>query len=343
MTPAVNERCMQAIKFLILRFSSIGDIVLTTPVVRGLKQQVEHAEIHYFTKPQYREILEDNPYIDRIHLLREDLNDQIQDLKEEQFDYVIDLHKNIRTRRIISGLKVISFTFNKLNLKKWMYVNFKINRMPDQHIVERYREAVDVFDVKDDGGGLDYFIPEKDAVDRTHLQEPFNQGYIGFVIGALHNTKKLTLDKMISIIDRIQYPVVVLGGEEDHATGEQILKSCKTPVYNACGQFTINQSASLVRQARMIITHDTGLMHIAAAFRQRIITIWGNTVPEFGMYAYRPHPDSTWFEVRDLGCRPCSKLGYKKCPKKHFRCIRDIDDQRVANKALELLNSDDSV
>jgi len=134
----------------------------------------------------------------------------------------------------------------------------------------------------------------------------------------------------------------LLGGEEDHATGEQILKSCKTPVYNACGKFTINQSASLVRQAWMIITHDTGLMHIAAAFRQRIITIWGNTVPEFGMYAYRPHPDSTWFEVRDLRCRPCSKLGYKKCPKKHFRCIRDIDDQRVANKALELLNSEDT-
>lgn len=333
---------MQPIKFLILRFSSIGDIVLTTPVVRGLKQQVEHAEIHYFTKPPYREILEANPYIDQIHVLREDLNEQIRELKKEQFDYVIDLHKNIRTRRIISGMKAIFFTFDKLNLKKWMYVNFKVNRLPDKHIVERYREAVDVFDVKDDGAGLDYFIPDNDSVDLTQWSKPFRDGYIGFVIGAMHDTKKLTPDKMISIIERIQHPVVLLGGKEDHATGEQIRQSCKTQVYNACGEYTINQSAFLVRQARLIITHDTGLMHIAAAFRKRIITIWGNTVPEFGMYAYRPHPDSTWFEIRDLGCRPCSKLGFKRCPKKHFRCIRDIDDQRVANKALKLLNTSDS-
>ncbi|MBS3807963.1 MAG: glycosyltransferase family 9 protein [Bacteroidales bacterium] len=333
---------MQPIKFLILRFSSIGDVVLTTPVIRGLKQQVAHAEIHYFTKPAFREILEVNPYIDRIHVLREDLNEQIRELKEEQFDYVIDLHKNIRTRRIISGLKVISFTFDKLNLKKWIYVNFKVNRLPDRHIVDRYREAVDVFDVQDDGTGLDYFIPDKDSVDAAQWASPFRDGYIGFAIGAMHDTKKLTPDKMISIIDRIKHPVVLLGGKEDHATGEQIRQSCKTKVYNACGEYTINQSASLVRQARLIITHDTGLMHIAAAFRKRIITIWGNTVPEFGMYPYRPHPDSAWFEIRDLRCRPCSKLGYKRCPKRHFRCIRDIDDQRVADKALKLLNRVDT-
>lgn len=328
---------MQPVKFLVLRFSSIGDIVLTTPVVRCLKKQVDQAEIHYFTKPQYREILEANPYIDRVHVLEDDLSTQICKLKEACFDYVIDLHKNIRTRRIISKLKVVSFSFDKLNMQKWVYVNFKINRMPDKHIVDRYMEAADIFDVKNDGQGLDYFIPESGEVDLSQWPAPFNAGYIGFVIGARHNTKKLTPDKIISIIDRIKYPVVLLGGREDHATGEQIRQSCKSDVYNACGEFTISQSASLVRQARLIITHDTGLMHIAAAFRQRIISIWGNTVPEFGMYPYKPHPESARFEIRDLGCRPCSKLGYDKCPRRHFRCIRDIQDGQVAEKALALL------
>lgn len=329
---------MQPVRFLILRFSSIGDIVLTTPVVRGLKQQVEHAEVHYFTKPEYREMLEANPYIDKVHLLRDNLNEQIRQLHEEQFDYIIDLHKNLRTRRIISALKSIYFTFDKLNFKKWVYVNFKINRLPERHIVDRYLEAVDVFDVKNDGGGLDYFIPERDEVDTGRWPEPFNRGYLGFVIGAKHHTKKLTTDKMVSIIDRIGHPVVLLGGKEDHDAGETIRKGTRTEVYNACGSFSINQSASLVRQARLIITHDTGLMHIAAAFGQRILSVWGNTVPEFGMYPYHPHPHSEIFEVRGLSCRPCSKLGYRQCPKKHFKCIRDISEQQVANKALALLS-----
>lgn len=329
---------MQPVRFLILRFSSIGDIVLTTPVVRGLKQQVDHAEVHYFTKPEYGEMLEANPYIDKVHLLRDNLNDQIRELHEEQFDYIIDLHKNLRTRRIISALKSVYFTFDKLNIKKWVYVNFKINKLPDRHIVDRYLEAVDVFDVKNDGRGLDYFIPDRDEVDTGRWPEPFNQGYVGFVIGAKHNTKKLTTDKMVSIIDRIGHPVVLLGGKEDHEAGESIRKRTRTEVFNACGSFSINQSASLVRQARLIITHDTGLMHIAAALGQRILSVWGNTVPEFGMYPYQPHPDSEILEVRGLSCRPCSKLGYRRCPKKHFRCIMDIDDQQVADKALTLLS-----
>ena len=327
---------MQPVKFLILRFSSIGDIVLTTPVIRCLKEQVEHAEVHYFTKPEYKEILEANPYIDKIHLLKPDLGAQIQELKHEFFDYVIDLHKNIRTRRILSGLKIISFSFDKLNLKKWYYVNFKVNKLPDKHIVDRYMEAVDIFDVENDGKGLDYFIPSRDEVDLEQLPEPFSSGYIGFVIGAKHHTKKMPPDKIVSVINKIQFPVVLLGGKEDREAGETIRQSSESPVYNACGEFSINQSASLVRQARLIITHDTGLMHVAAAFRQKIISIWGNTVPEFGMYPYQPHPDSALFEIRDLNCRPCSKLGYQKCPKKHFRCIRDISDEEIAMKARAL-------
>ena len=328
---------MQPVKFLVLRFSSIGDIVLTTPVVRCLKKQVDQAEIHYFTKPQYREILQANPYIDQIHVLEEDLGKQIKALRNESFDYIIDLHKNLRTRRIISGLRVISFSFDKLNLKKWIYVNFKINRLPDQHIVDRYLQAISVFDVENDGSGLDYFIPSREEVNRNTLPEEFHQGYVAFVIGAKHNTKKLTTEKMISIIDRISYPVMLLGGKEDRQTGNEIENATQTFVLNTCGEYSINQSASLVKQARVVITHDTGLMHVAAAFGKKIISIWGNTVPAFGMYPYQPHPDSALFEIEHLSCRPCSKLGHKKCPKKHFRCIRDISDRAVAAKALALL------
>jgi len=325
---------MQSVKFLILRFSSIGDIVLTTPIIRGLKQQVENAEVHYFTKPAFKEILRTNPYVDKIHVLEDNLKEQLEELKQERFDYIIDLHKNLRTSRVKSALKTISFSFNKLNFQKWILVNFKVDKLPRKHLIDRYYESVSVFDVHDDGKGLDYFVPDKDCVDVSSLMPDLRgNDYIGFVMGANHKTKMLTEPKINSILSEINHPVILLGGKDDYPLGKKIEEQNPEGVFNACGQFSINQSASLVQQSRVMITPDTGLMHIAAAFKKPLITIWGNTTPEFGMYPYYPNSNTSVFEVKGLSCRPCSKLGYRKCPKKHFRCIKDLDSKNIAAKA----------
>jgi len=325
---------MQSVKYLVLRFSSIGDIVLTTPIVRGLKQQVENAEVHFFTKPAFKEILEANPYVDKIHVLEENIKSQLDLLQQEGFDYIIDLHKNLRTARVKSALKTISFSFDKLNFQKWLLVNFKIDKLPRKHLVDRYYESIDIFDVHDDEKGLDYFIPQKDEVDLSSLM-PGSKGhdYIGFVMGANHNTKMLTEDMVNSVLSKIKYPVILLGGREDYQFAERIRQKNPENVFNACGRFSVNQSASLVQQSRVMITPDTGLMHIAAAFKKPLISIWGNTVTEFGMYPYYANSLSSVFEVKGLSCRPCSKLGYRKCPKKHFRCIKNLNPGDIASKA----------
>jgi heptosyltransferase-2 len=152
------------VKFLIIRFSSIGDIVLTTPIVRCLKQQVQGAVVHYLTKPQYGSIIENNPHIDKVHILK-NFDETINELKDEGFDYIIDLHKSLRSWRFKNQLKVMDFSFPKLNREKWLMVNLKRDKLPDVHIVDRYFEAVKVFDVNNDNKGLDYFIPEADKVD----------------------------------------------------------------------------------------------------------------------------------------------------------------------------------
>ena len=207
-------------KILIIRFSSIGDIVLTTPVVRCLKTQLDDAEIHYATKKNFKTIFEENPYIDKVHFLGESLQQYIQQLREEKFDYIIDLHNNLRTRIIKSSLGVKSFSFNKLNWKKWLIVNLKINKLPDVHIVDRYLETVSSLGVKNDSLGLDYFIPEKDHVPVEWLPETHRNGYIAYVIGAQHATKKLPLHKMIELCAKINRPIVLLGGKEDQDMGE---------------------------------------------------------------------------------------------------------------------------
>ena len=330
-------------KFLIIRFSSIGDIVLTTPVVRCLKKQVVTAEVHFLTKQAFRPIIESNPYIDKAHYLQDDLAAVITELQQEDFDYVIDLHHNLRTMKVKKALGKKSFAFNKLNIEKWLLTALKINRMPNVHIVDRSLETVSSFGVRNDGKGLDFFIPEKDQVKESDIPASHHAGYIGIVIGAALNTKKYPLHKLKELCATIDHPVILLGGKEDREWGDEIAAVDPVKVYNACGKFNINESADLVRRAKLIVSNDTGLMHIAAAFRKPIVSLWGNTVPEFGMYPYYGPDDTLPFksstsrmfdvmEIRNLSCRPCSKIGYKKCPKGHFKCMELITPEMVKEK-----------
>ncbi len=330
---------MANVRFLIIRFSSIGDIVLTTPVVRALSRQVEGAEIHYLTKPAFAPMLEANPYVHKVHLLQESFSDTMEELKTQHFDYVIDLHKNLRSLRVKNRLKVLSFNFDKLNRQKWLLVNFKRNKMPDLHIVDRYLATTQTFGVKNDGEGLDYFIPENDEVDLKNLGPHLENGFIALVVGAAHETKRLEKEQMVEFCRKVKHPVVLLGGPGDAEEGEEIAKLAGSRhVVNACGAYTINQSASLVKQSNVVVTPDTGMMHIAAAFGKNILSVWGNTVPEFGMYPYQPGEKSEIIEIKGLSCRPCSKIGFERCPEKHFKCIREIDIQSLAEKADRLFS-----
>ena len=301
-------------KILVIRFSSIGDIVLTTPVIRCIKQQFKDVEIHYLTKKTFEPVLENNPFIDKIFIIENKIDDVIADLRKESYFHIVDLHKNFRSKGVILKLKKSSSSFSKINIKKWLIVNFKISMLPELHIVDRYFQAVDKLGVKNDNKGLDYFIPENDDVDLATLPASFQKGYVGWVIGGKHNTKIYPEDNIISVCEEISKPIILLGGKEDFEKGERIRNETGDNVFNACGKFNINQSASLVMQADKIITNDTGLMHIASAFRKEIISLWGNTIPEFGMYPYMPGDEdkSIILEVKGLSCRPCSKLGYKK-------------------------------
>lgn len=310
-------------KFLILRFSSIGDIVLTTPVVRCLKQQYPDAEVHYATKKSYKSLLENNPYIDKILVLENGLNELVKSLQSERYDYIIDLHNNLRTTIIKLRLGVKSFSFDKLNLQKWLLVKFKKNLMPNVHIVDRYMKTVESLGVKNDNKGLDYFIPEKDEMPLDWLPENFRNGYAVYAIGGQHETKKLPLNKMIELCQTIQLPLVLIGGKEDVVISEQLIINSKNIlIFDTCGKCNLNQSASIIKNAKIVYTHDTGMMHVAAALKKKVISIWGNTVPEFGMYPYQT--DFEVIENRDLNCRPCSKIGYKKCPLGHFKCMNDL-------------------
>jgi heptosyltransferase-2 len=325
------------LKILIIRFSSIGDIVLTTPVIRCLSLQL-NTEIHYLTKKNYQGILITNPYVNKVWTIQKEITEIQSELKQENFDFIIDLHKNLRTFRLKTYLQKKSFSFNKLNIEKWLIVNFKINRLPNVHIVDRYLETVKSLNIKNDGKGLDYFIPGKDEIDLIELlkkeKENFglkHQKIRAFVIGAAHATKRLPTKKISSICNKITKQttdlILLLGGPDDVERSLEITKQTNKNVINLCGKLNLNQSASVIQQVDEVITHDTGLMHIAAAFQKKIISVWGNTIPEFGMYPYLDENQFRIVEIKDLSCRPCSKIGHQKCPKGHFNCMRLMKEE----------------
>lgn len=329
-------------KFLIIRFSSIGDIVLTTPVIRCLKKQVPDAEVHFLTKDSFRSVIEHNPYIDKLHVLAHSWDLMIEELKEENYDYIIDLHHNSKTLRVKSALKKKSFSFYKLNIQKYIYTAFKINLLPKQHIVDRYLKTVESFGVKNDGTGLEYFISKEEETKLSDIPASHHAGYIACVIGAAHGTKRWPVHKWKEFCSAMNHPIILLGGNEDAVNGDEIAAVDNVKVYNACGKFKLNESADLVRKAKLVISNDTGLMHIAAAFKKPVISLWGNTVPSFGMYPYYGNrfTDVQLFDVlqtNKLWCRPCSKIGYDKCPLGHFKCMEKISSQELREKVAQRL------
>lgn len=318
-------------KFLIIRFSSIGDIVLTTPVIRCLKKQVPDAEVHFLTKSSFLPVVQHNPYIDKIHLLAHSWELMIEELKTEEYDYIIDLHHNTKTLRVKSALKKKSFSFYKLNIEKYIYTSIKLNILPKTHIVDRYLKTVESFGVKNDGAGLDYFISKEEETKREDIPASHSAGFVACVIGAALGTKQWPVHKWKEFCQQLEHPVILLGGPEDVTAGNEIAAIDDVKVYNACGKFKLNESADLVRKAKLVITNDTGLMHIAAAYKKPVISLWGNTVPSFGMtpyYGASMVPNSI-IQVNKLWCRPCSKIGYKKCPLGHFKCMEKIEVAQV--------------
>lgn len=317
-------------KILIIRFSSIGDIVLTTPIVRCVKNKFPDAELHFVSKEVFKSILIHNPHIDKVHAFKNDVSELYKNLKSENFDLVIDLHKNLRSLRLKQQLKVKSVSFNKLNVKKFLAVRLKMkNALPNIHIVERYFESLTAINVQNDGKGLDYFIAEEDKINVNQLFfGGVNTKFIALVIGGSYFTKQIPLNKLKEICVLAKLPIVLLGGKEDKNLSDELQKQFPNLI-NTCGNFSINQSASIIQQAEWVITSDTGLMHIAAAYNKKIISVWGNTIPEFGMSPYKPNAENKILEVKKLSCRPCSKLGYHKCPKGHFKCMNEINFELV--------------
>ncbi len=323
------------VKILVVRFSSIGDIVLTSPVIRCLNEQLPNCTIHYLTKRKYSDLVQNNPSISHIYTIEKSIREILPILKEERYDLIIDLHKNIRSFILKISLLRPHITFKKLNFRKLLAVRLKINILPPVHIVDRMMKPLAPFGIFYDGKGLDYYLS-----DDTHLPKDMQRfcsahpHYFVFAIGGTYFTKRLPNEKVIAICKKINHPVIFIGGMEDTTNADIIAGELGSLCFNSCGKTNIDQSTLLIKNSVFVISNDTGMMHIAAAMKKPVISLWGNTIPQFGMSPLLPcefEPAPLIAQVNGLRCRPCSKLGYQHCPKKHFNCMNLISHDEILN------------
>ncbi|MBO4654204.1 MAG: glycosyltransferase family 9 protein [Bacteroidales bacterium] len=319
-------------RILIIRLGSTGDILLTTPVIRAISQQIEGAKIHFLTNRKNKELLASNPHVEKIHVYQEPVKALVDELKAEQFDFIVDLQHNRRTKHLCSRLNLPCSFLKTHPFKRWMCIRLKINTLPHKHLVERYFETVEAIGIQNDCHGLEYPIPAEDVFDTDDLPVFFEDGYVAIAMDAERATQRIPTTKIIEIATILHKPVILLGGKEVKDMGQEIVSQLGDRAYNACGEFSFNQCASLIQQSACVLTGDSAFMHLATALNKPVCSLWGSTVPEFGKYPYLPEQRQLFriFEVCSLKCRPCAQLGFKKCPRRHFRCMKNIPAIEVA-------------
>jgi ADP-heptose:LPS heptosyltransferase len=303
-------------KVLFIRYSAIGDIILTTPVARWIKLQL-NAEVHFLTDQKNAKLLTNNIYIDKIISSSGSIGKDRSIIADEGYSLIIDLHKSRRSRLTTLFLSIPVISFDKLNVKKWLAVNFKLDVLPDKHLVDRYAESLKPIGIVNDGNGLDYFIPESAVV----LNLPNN--FHALILGAAHFTKRIPIIKCLEIVRESRIPVVLIGGNDVADLAQTLVQEPNT--LDLINKLSIDQSAYVISKAQTVVTGDTGMMHIAAALKKPIIILWGNTIPKFGMFPYYGDNNKINYVNKEvmLSCRPCSKIGFKVCPKGHHKCMND--------------------
>ena len=319
-----------------MRFSSLGDVVLTTPIPRLLKKKYPNSEIHFITKKIYSSIYNNNINVDKVIEFSNNLLETYKDLKKENYDLVIDLHSNLRSIFLKFLLFRKTYTYNKEFIRRWIYVNTKID-LKIKHISTSYIETLKKLGIEDDGQGLDLYIDEKEKILRSNLPKSHRNEFYALVIGAKHYTKRLPVNKIIELCDKINKPIILLGGKDDIPISYEVEKFFSTKkkndevekilgkracIHNLCGKLSISGSASIVSMSKVVYTNDTGFMHIAAALNKRVVSIFGSTHPQLGFYPYKTN--FYVYQNNKLSCRPCTKIGLSKCPAGHFKCMEEI-------------------
>ncbi|HGY54321.1 MAG TPA: glycosyltransferase family 9 protein [Caldithrix abyssi] len=336
------------VNILILRLSSIGDVLLATPFIRQTRIAYPHARIDFVVKTEFFPLIRFNPHLNNIYKYDKEtglpgLKELSRKLSDNQYDLVFDLHNNYRTRYIVSKLnKARSYKIHKDKLKRAFLVYTKLNFYNSViSIPQRYLRVGAKEGIKDDDNGLELFWKDSVDVEAKHILRKNNvyHDYIVLAPGAAHYTKRWPIEKFDQLIKELlqstNKQIILLGNKEERKYASALVTSNR--IINLAGQLTLLQAAVIVSRARVIVTNDSGLMHLATAVNTPVVSIFGSTVKELGFFPYKSV--ARVHEANNLWCRPCSHIGRSRCPLGHFKCMQQINSKDVFNSVQKFLNT----
>jgi ADP-heptose:LPS heptosyltransferase len=323
-------------KILIIRLSAIGDVLLATPLIEQTRNAFPDAEIHFLTKPDHAPLLAENPFLNRV--MTTDAFSENGD--ESEYDAIIDLQNNRRSRALRKGKSARIVQYEKQNWKKFLLVRFKWNLYRESVPVPlRYLSAAEPLGVRDGGSVMQFFLSDAEKETAKNFRESLPVIAIGF--GAKHFTKRFPPEKFASVINQLvddeRAVCWLLGGNDDAPLAETIMHAVtkKHCVKNFSGILSLRETAMRLSVCEVMLSNDTGLMHLAACFQKPIVAMFGSSVTEFGFAPFRT--PNVIIENKTLDCRPCSHIGKSTCPKEHFRCMNDLRDDEIIGAVKKFL------
>ncbi len=321
-------------RILIIRLSSLGDVLLTTPVIRAIKKEFPGASIDFLVREEYVDAVKFNPNINVVYALSRSEKSKflIKVLNGNRYNFIVDLQNNIRSRLIVSSLNRTTYSYKKPTWDKYLLVRFKINRYKEiKSITERYCESIP--GLKLDKLGLELHTPQNISSDL-----PSEKNYLGLCPGSKHFTKRWPSEYFIELGNELiskGYEILIFGGKDDKEICELITSQINGSI-NLSNDNDLIKTANEIKNCKLVICNDSGLMHVAAAAGVPVITIFGSSVREFGFSPYGV--PNLILENKSLSCRPCSHIGRSNCPKKHFKCMKEITPQLVSENVTQFLS-----
>ena len=323
---------------LIVRFSSIGDILLTTPLLRALRRRHPDAQLVYVTKRAFAPLVADNPHVSRVVALepREPLVDFAGRLRPLAPTHGLDLHGSLRARALRVLVRCRWSGYRKRKIARAALIALKLDLYRGAPpVAERYFEAVRRLDVRPDGGPPEFRLGAgaRDRVDGWLAERGLTGAPLAALApGAAHATKRWPVAHWIALAERLRAAglrIVVVGGPDDRGAAQHLAQHAEI----ATGSFSLQETGALLARARVTVSGDSGVMHMATGVGTPVVALFGPTVQPFGFFPYRGR--AVVLE-RPLGCRPCSAAGSARCPLGHHRCLTEITPPEVA-EAVERL------
>lgn len=346
-------------KTLVIRFSSIGDVVLTSPLLRVLRSRFPKSQIDFLTRKEYADLVRFNPNVNLTYEFDTSegfagLRRMKKTLKEEGYDLVVDLHNSIRSRFVRSMRGVKAVVVDKRIPERTLLVKFKKNSYAGiVPVADRYLETLGEYGISSDGKGAELHLPDEvlfgvaSRVAKLHLNR--FEHVLGICPFARHATKEWPAERYAEVGRRFVAEkagaVMIFGGKADVPRATALSAALRSHagserVIDWTGELTLAESAAALQYCDVVVTNDSGLMHMAAAMQRRVVALFGSTVEEFGFFP--PRNTSVVIEQKDLACRPCSHIGRDTCPEGHFRCMLDTSVESVWKAVLEMMDKADA-